>query len=210
MLVQRNSKLFPNFSFPSFLSHSVCAEKGRPCAFDSFTPEIITLSPSRSPVSQEPLETFKPFHPLFKPGPSLNQDPACCCELMNAEGFNQDEKLSLQAVPSVVKSILSGSRVHFKKQNLGEISAYVKTVGAADESTGVSSCKKLPKVDPCSVPCDSVPGVEAGVYCSSLTFRTEQRPQEPQCQLVSGGTIPSRQFDRKTMWQSCWTGQQRG
>lgn len=150
--------------------------------------------------------------------PSLNQDPACCCELMNAEGFNQDEKHSSQAVPSVVKSILSGSRVHFKKQGLGEISAYVKTVGAADESTGVSSCKKLPKVDPCSVPCDCnalplvslAPGMEAGVYYSSLTFRTEQRPQEPQCQLVSGGTIPSRQLDRKTMWQSCWTGQQRG
>lgn len=63
--------VFPNFSFPSFLSHSVCTEKGRPCAFDSFTPEIITLPPLRSPVSQEPLETFKPFHPLFKPGPCM-------------------------------------------------------------------------------------------------------------------------------------------
>lgn len=136
---------------------------------------------------------------------------------MNAEGSNQDKKHSSQAVPSVVKGILSSSRVH-QKRGLGEISACVKTARAADESTGVSSCKTLPKVDLCSVPWDcntpplvsSAPGVEAGIYYASLTFCAEQRPQEPQCQLVSGGTIPSRQFDRKTMWQSCWAGQQRG
>jgi hypothetical protein len=29
--------VFPNSFFPSFLSYSVCAEKGSTCAFDSFT-----------------------------------------------------------------------------------------------------------------------------------------------------------------------------
>lgn len=81
--------VFPNSFFPSFLSHSVCAEKGRPCAFDSFTPEIITLSPPRSPVSRKPLETFKPFHPLFKPG---------LCMLLRANecgGFQSRRKVFL-------------------------------------------------------------------------------------------------------------------
>lgn len=63
--------VFPNPLFPSFLSHSVCAERGGTCAFHSFTPEITTLSPPRSPASPKPLETLKPFHPLFKGGPRM-------------------------------------------------------------------------------------------------------------------------------------------
>lgn len=141
--------VFPNSFFPSFLSHSVCAEEGRPCAFDSFTPEIITLSPLRSPVSQKPSETLKPFHPLFKPGP---------CMLLRANecgGFQSRRKAFLQTVTSAVKSSLSSSSRFHKKQGLGEISARVKTARAAGRAL-VSSCKKLSKVDLSSVPGDCV------------------------------------------------------
>lgn len=142
MLVQRNSKLF--FLTPSSLHFEVSLYAQRKAGHVLFI--LLTLkssprSPLRRPVSQKPLETFKPFHLLFQRGP---------CMLPNANecgGFQSRQKALLSACsqcgqgqPKQQPCLLEARP--WRNQRLCE-----DTMGCRGGHWGVQVVKKLSKVD---------------------------------------------------------------
>lgn len=64
--------VFPNPRFSSFFKSLCMRRERRDMCFSFLHPRNHhPLSPPRSPMSPKPLETVKPFHPLFKRGPRV-------------------------------------------------------------------------------------------------------------------------------------------